>query len=840
MTGYMGIDIMYKFTIIIPFSNDEFYISDCIDSLINQTVNFRDEIQLILLNQASSDDSAEILLNFKEKYPDNISIIDYDDFSRDLICGEYVNFFDSRAIFDAEAFERILRYLNASNIISINHDENKKINLLKDYKYPLIDVCSCFVNRNILNDYLDLYELYKLLLTEHELYLVDDVKYSSVRQKVFTRESFTDYPHDFYLKIINYSNEKLGDVPDFVKFAIACDLVDYYNVSTSDKLNKNEFSEFHSILKEVLSYIDDEFICENQFIGNSTESFLMFLKNNDFHIETENDNVLLKSGDYLINSLSDLFIIVDVVEIIDNTLNLSLWFRSSCDYDYLKIQAIKKTANGNEVFGGIFFDYPTTNRYPKENLGYCWIYDYSCDFKIPMDDVNDCEICFKLIYEENGNHVEIKNPIQFQNYDAGLSKVSNYLIKDNVMVIYNGKAESLQIRKYSFLKSLSLEIIFILKMIKDHNHETLPAICYHLIFLFFYPFMRNRRIWLFQDRVDLADDNAKHLFEYAIKQNDGIEKYFIISKDCDDFNKMKSIDENIVPLGSFKNKFLYLFAEKMISSHVNHSWLNPFFNPKRPYYNGLLTVEKCFLQHGVIKDDLSSWFRKYFQNLHLFLTSSDFERDSILGDNYNYDESVVKAFGLPRHDNLKFEQAKREILFAPTWRKNLINERVFENSDYFKRFNAFLNNERLIEYLKDNNFKLIFKPHYDLIPFLDLFTIPEEVEVNTNGSYQELFNSASILITDYSSVFFDFAFLKKPVIYYHEGNDYHYQEGYFDYDTMGFGDVVKSQDDLVNKIIEYIENDCVMEEEYKKRVDAFFKFTDQKNCSRVYEWLQNN
>ena len=57
---------------------------------------------------------------------------------------------------------------------------------------------------------------------------------------------------------------------------------------------------------------------------------------------------------------------------------------------------------------------------------------------------------------------------------------------------------------------------------------------------------------------------------------------------------------------------------------------------------------------------------------------------------------------------------------------------------------------------------------------------------------------------------------------------------------MGFGDVVKSQDDLVNKIIEYIENDCVMEEEYQRRVDGFFKFTDQKNCSRVYEWLQNS
>lgn len=350
--------------------------------------------------------------------------------------------------------------------------------------------------------------------------------------------------------------------------------------------------------------------------------------------------------------------------------------------------------------------------------------------------------------------------------------------------------------------------------------------------------MRNKRIWLFQDRVDVADDNAKHLFRYAVKQDDDIKKYFVISKDCEDFDEMKKIDSNIVPLRSFKHKFLYLFAEKVISSHVNHSWLNPFFNPKRPYFNGFLTVEKCFLQHGVIKDDLSSWLRKFFQNLHLFLTSSDYERDSIMGDTYNYDEDVVQAFGLPRHDYLKFGVAKKEILFSPTWRKYLINKAAFEKSEYYYRLNSFLNNERLLKAIKDKGYKLVFKPHYDLQPFLDLFTLDLDViEVNTHDSYQTIFNNSAVMITDYSSVFFDFSFLKKPVIYYHEGDDYHYDEGYFSYEEMGFGDVIDNEEDLVDKIIEYMDNDCEMEEKYKKRVDKFFKYTDQKNCSRVYDWL---
>ena len=96
------------------------------------------------------------------------------------------------------------------------------------------------------------------------------------------------------------------------------------------------------------------------------------------------------------------------------------------------------------------------------------------------------------------------------------------------------------------------------------------------------------------------------------------------------------------------------------------------------------------------------------------------------------------------------------------------------------------------------------------------------------------------MITDYSSVFFDFAFMKKPVIYYHEGNDYHYKDGYFSYEEMGFGDVIDNGEDLVDKVIDYIENGCEMEEKYKRRVDGFFKYTDQNNCKRVYDWLYEN
>lgn len=873
----------YNFSIVTAFYNSELYIQDCIESVINQTLDFEDNTQLILVDDGSSDDSTKIALDYQERYPDNILVLTKENggpssarnLGLEYASGRYINFLDSDDELELNALEIVLDYFSNHedvNIVSIpivylDYDkehkldlkftENKIVDVYEDYTYPQLHISPCFIKRECMGDLtfeesLRINEgallINKLLLDEEKYALVNDTNYyyrkrpddSSLLDTIKSeKEFFTPKVIDSYQHLIDYSIKNKGFLPDFIKYAIAYDAQHFYRVPTSTVLNKAEYTEFRDVLQYVLSYIDDEIISEHKFIEDTIKTLLIYLKNNEFHIDVESNKVFIKSNDYTISELHNDLLILDIVEIIGNNLNLSAWFSSSCDYKFLRMEAIRVKDNGKkDVYEGKFFSYPTTNRYPAESVGICWKYDYSVDFTIPIDPNEVSRIYFNLIYDEDGKHAEMHNPLQFQNYDAGLSKVSNYMIKDNEMVIYNKGDESLYLQPYSFIKSAKLEAISILKMVKDHNSSMWGGIFYHLLYLFMYPFMRNKRIWLFQDRVDIADDNAKHLFRYAIEQDDDIEKYYVISKDCDDFAVMKEIDNNIVPLGSFKNKFLYLFAEKMISSHVNHSWLNPFFNPKRPYFNGLLSIEKCFLQHGVIKDDLSDWLRKYFQNLHLFLTSSDYERNSILGDTYNYSEDVVQAFGLPRHDNLKFGESKKEILFSPTWRKYLINRRAFEKSDYYHRLNSFLTNQRLLKTIQDNGYKLVFKPHYDLLPFLDLFTIDEDViEVNTHDSYQTIFNNSAVMITDYSSVFFDFSFLKKPVIYYHEGHDYHYIGGYFSYEEMGFGDVIDNEEDLVDKIIEYMENGCEMEDKYKQRVDNFFKYTDQKNCVRVYNWL---
>ena len=60
---------MVKVSIIIPVYNVEKYISKCLDTLVNQTL---EEIELIVVNDGSTDESENIIMKYKEKYPDKI------------------------------------------------------------------------------------------------------------------------------------------------------------------------------------------------------------------------------------------------------------------------------------------------------------------------------------------------------------------------------------------------------------------------------------------------------------------------------------------------------------------------------------------------------------------------------------------------------------------------------------------------------------------------------------------------------------------------------------------------------------------------------------------------
>lgn len=502
-------------------------------------------------------------------------------------------------------------------------------------------------------------------------------------------------------------------------------------------------------------------------------------------------------------------IVIDFATLRDGYLNISGYLNRN--------KSIIAVCNG-EKFLPDSYNFPTRSNSLVHNF----------DFLIP---VFDSKLKIEFIVDGKKDV-----PVEFRDI-CNLSEYSRYYVKDNKIVYYNG---DFNVEDYSYGKMLVHEMGDLFRIIFSHESFIIKAVLYRLIFILLYPLMRNRKIWIILDRRTMADDNAEHFFKYAITQNDDVEKFFAIQEGTSDYNRLSRQFGNVLKYGSFKHRFYYSFAEKVISSQGSEFYLNPFRTGNPKLTASISQVDFYFIQHGIIKDNMSTWLRKYDRNPKLIVTSTDLEYNSLFDEGYYYDRDVVQVLGLPRYDNLdNYYLNKRQIIIMPSWRNYLTNKQAFINSEFFKRFNSLINNQRLIDFAADNNYEIIFKPHPELNRYLDLFDKNYFVKFGYDKKYQDLFNDSDLLITDYSSVFFDFAYLKKPVIYYQYGIDYHYntENAYFNYKTMGFGDVFEEEDEIVDKVIEYINRNCEMEEIFKRRVDKFFKFRDKNNSKRCYSWI---
>jgi CDP-glycerol glycerophosphotransferase (TagB/SpsB family) len=106
---------------------------------------------------------------------------------------------------------------------------------------------------------------------------------------------------------------------------------------------------------------------------------------------------------------------------------------------------------------------------------------------------------------------------------------------------------------------------------------------------------------------------------------------------------------------------------------------------------------------------------------------------------------------------------------------------------------------------------------------------------------QSLLKESAVLITDFSSVFFDFAYMKKPIIYFQFDKETfygrHYRKGYFDYRDIGFGDVCGTVDEVTESLLRLFDSDFAMSEHYLQRTENFFPLCDRNNCNRIYELI---
>lgn len=354
---------------------------------------------------------------------------------------------------------------------------------------------------------------------------------------------------------------------------------------------------------------------------------------------------------------------------------------------------------------------------------------------------------------------------------------------------------------------------------------------------------RGREIWLVSERGTDARDNGYHFYKYLREKHPEIEVYYVITADSADRPKVEALG-NVVLHGSRQHYLLFISAEYKISTHING------YSPYIYFYSRFGTLlpwkgKHIFLQHGITHNEIEGLYAENTY-LNLFVCGGRPEYEHIAA-NFHYNDEV-KYTGFARFDALHDATTKDQILLMPTWRLFLGNcaERELAESDYVTKWNAVLRDARLLDALKRSGKTLVFYPHYEVQKnYLHLFSSNDpSVVIAGFGHYdvQQLLKESQLLVTDYSSVFFDFAYMKKPCVYYQFDEEQffagHYQKGYFDYRDMGFGEVLTEHDTLVDAIIGYLESGCQMKEEYAQRIEGFFPLHDTRNCERIFKEIQ--
>lgn len=359
----------FLFSVIIAIYNSGRYLDDSIGSLINQTISFK-EIQVILVNDESTDQTEDICLKYKNKYPKNIIYIkiEHGGVSRarnvglDIAKGKYINFLDPDDKWKCDAFKQVLLFFKCNKNIDIvagrlkffessksfhcldyKFNKTRIVNLTKEYYCIQLSASSCFFKKSLIKgEYFD----ENLFFSEDALfinifllnkpligYIREAIYYyrrrsdssSTVQNSKYNMKYYFDTLDLFTDKLINKSKILYNNTSPFIQFLIGYDILFKIIDPAYKIMSQSSFQKYNLIIETFLKLIDDKYILEQKILKNKYKIFALSKKyNRDLRKEMNYEN---NSFIYLKNVMIDLtteknIIIWRVLEIHNNLLHL--------------------------------------------------------------------------------------------------------------------------------------------------------------------------------------------------------------------------------------------------------------------------------------------------------------------------------------------------------------------------------------------------------------------------------------------------------------------------------------------------------------------------------------
>ncbi len=380
-----------------------------------------------------------------------------------------------------------------------------------------------------------------------------------------------------------------------------------------------------------------------------------------------------------------------------------------------------------------------------------------------------------------------------------------------------------------------------------------------IIAFLMYPFTRhkfkNKNIWLVGGSAgELYVDNARAIYEY-LRTKDEVDVFWVVNNGNQIINQIpgnKLIKGSVDSYLYFMNCKVALFSHSISADIVPNLFVIPIINIF--HYKKL----KVFLNHGTVgfkkrvsmNPKLEKIIEKLITSYDINISDSKFEKE-IKRDDWKISDDKIFITGYPRYDKLyNILDGSKNILYMPTWRNwiRLENQKI-EETEYFHKIIELITNDKLCNYLNKNNITMEIYIHQLMQKYMENFKALKlngcikilSKDVNINDKIM----TSKMLITDYSSISYDFYYLDKPVLFFQFDKDEYMKKvgSYVDLNKEYFGTKAYNVDECINKIIEISNNlftySNIDREISKINKNKYFTYVDKKNCERVYEVIIN-
>ena len=351
-------------------------------------------------------------------------------------------------------------------------------------------------------------------------------------------------------------------------------------------------------------------------------------------------------------------------------------------------------------------------------------------------------------------------------------------------------------------------------------------------------------------------DNSGALFDYSRIQNK-LDRRLIWLTDNDTIReRLRSKNAEVYIRLSVKGIWLTLRTPIIVTSYSPYDVL--IFVPYRGYPKDVYLHHGTPLRRAILREKKRIWDYepetsvKRFKSIYITIATSPWAAQQQQKHTpVSLDRTVIT--GLPRNDQLfrknddkaikkELQLSDFTILYAPTWRK-------WAATCFFPFEDQHI--ENLAKFLSKRNMTIILKPHPtelrrqigkifwdEIIKYKNVFKI---ITINEDVNVQDLLRISNTLITDYSSIHYDYLLLNKPIIYLpYDMKEYTDRLGEFncDYFKSTPGPKPKTQEAFLDCLDKVYHNDDEYYEERKKLLSKVYIYKDDKSCERVLELIK--